>query len=81
MDKGEAVWVLVHFECSLMHETADGIVCHHEAVKLLPHQIRSLAAEHDFGTPQMSLEFIQRRLSGKGLARYTDVRPVSSPSP
>ncbi len=36
MDNGEAVWIFVHFECGFMHETADGKVRHHDAVKLLP---------------------------------------------
>jgi hypothetical protein len=47
----------------------------------LLHQFRSLAPQHDLGTPQMGLQLIQGRLSGKGLARCTDARAVSSPSP
>ncbi|MCC6588645.1 MAG: hypothetical protein IT168_18260 [Bryobacterales bacterium] len=41
-----------------------------QTIKLLPHQVRRLAAQDDTRTPQVSLEFIERGLSGKGLARY-----------
>ena len=51
MDNGEAVRIFVRFECGFMLGAEDGIVRHHEAVKLLPHQIRGLAAQHNTGTP------------------------------
>ena len=60
MNKGKAVWIFVRFECGFMLEAEDGIVRNHEAVKLLPHQIRSLGAQHNTGTPQMSLESSSR---------------------
>jgi hypothetical protein len=44
-------------------------VCHQQTIKLLLHQLRSLATQHDLGAAQMGFQFIQRRLSGKGLAR------------
>ena len=64
-----------------MHEASDGEMSHDQAIELLPHQIRSLTAQDDVCAAQMSFEFVERGLSGKGLARCADVRPVSSPSP
>jgi hypothetical protein len=52
-----------------MHETADGKMRHQEAIELLSHQIRRLTAQDDLRSPQVSFEFIERGLSGKGLAR------------
>jgi hypothetical protein len=42
---------------------------HQQAVELLPYQIRRFTAQHDTRSSQMSLEFVERSLSGKGLAR------------
>jgi hypothetical protein len=62
-----------------VHQAADGEVGHHEAIKLLTHQIGGFAAQHDVGTAQMGLEFVERGLSGKGLARYLDFDPFPAP--
>jgi hypothetical protein len=42
-----------------VHQSADGEVHPHQAIKLLPHQIRRLAAQHDPRAPQMSLKFVE----------------------
>ena len=81
MQEGEPVGVFFGFERRFMHQSADGEVRHQQAIEFLPDQIRRLAAQHDTRAPQVSLKFIECGLSGKGLARYTDARPVSSPSP
>jgi hypothetical protein len=62
-----------------VHQTADGEVGHHEAVEFLAHQIGGFAAQHDVSAAQMSLEFVERSLSGKGLARYLDFDPFPAP--
>jgi len=64
-----------------MHQSAYGEVHHQQAIELLPDLVRRLTAEHDARSPQVSRQFVECSLSGKGLARYTDARPVSSPSP
>lgn len=69
MQEGEPVGVLIGFERGFMHEATNGEVRHQQAIKLLSHQFRSLAAQYDLGAPQMGLQLIQGRLSGKGLAR------------
>jgi hypothetical protein len=42
-----------------MHQTANGVMGHEEAPELLFHQLRRLTAQHDLGTAQMRLEFVQ----------------------
>jgi len=69
MQKREPVGVLVGLQRCLVHETAKGEVRHQEAVKLLPNQVGSFAAQDNLGAAQVGLQFIQRGLSGKGLAR------------
>ena len=82
MEEGEVVGVFVRLERGLVQEAANGKVGHQQPVKLLPNQFRCLAAQDDLGAPQMSFQFVQSRLSGKGLARCDDTTsPVSSPSP
>ena len=68
-------------ERGFMHEASDGEAGHQQGIELLPHQIRSLAAQNNACSPQVSFEFVESSLSGKGLARCSDVRPVFSPSP
>src|SRR2546428_10227288 len=46
----------------LVHQTPDGKMRQQEAVKFLPHQVRRLAAQHDLGPAQVSLQFIEGRL-------------------
>ncbi len=60
MEEGEPVGIFVRFERGLVHQAADGEVGHHEAVEFLAHQIGGFAAQHDVGTAQMSLEFVER---------------------
>jgi hypothetical protein len=44
-------------------------VRHQQSVELLPHQVRRLTAQDDACASQMSFQFVERSLSGKGLAR------------
>jgi len=81
MKEREAVGIFVGLQRRFVHQPANGEVGHHEAVELLPHQIGGFAAQDDLGAPQVRLQFVQRGLSGKGLARCAVARPVSSPSP
>jgi hypothetical protein len=67
--EGKPVGVFVGLQGSFVHQAADGEVRHEQAIKLLSHQFRSLAAQHDLGATQMGLQLIQGGLSGKGLAR------------
>ena len=69
VEKGQPVGILIGAQRGFMHETADGEMGHQQAIELLPHQIRRLAAEDDVRSPQVSLEFVECGLSGKGLAR------------
>ena len=52
-----------------MHQPANGEMGHEQAVEFLPHQFRGPGAQNDLRTAQMSLQFVQSGLSGKGLAR------------
>ena len=69
VEEREAVGVLVGLQGGLMHQAANREVGHQEAIKLLPYQLRGFAAQHDPGATQVSFQFVQRGLSGKGLAR------------
>jgi hypothetical protein len=69
MEEGQPVWVLIATQRRFVHEAAHGEMRHQQTVELLPYQIRCFTAEHDMRAPQMSLEFVERGLSGKGLAR------------
>jgi len=40
-----------------MHKTTDSKVRQQQTIKLLPHQVRRLAAQHDFFPTQMRLQF------------------------
>ena len=60
MEKGQPVGILVGAQRRFVHEAADGEVRHQQAIKLLPHQIRFLAAQDDMRAPQVSLEFVER---------------------
>ena len=46
-----------------MHQAPDGEVGHQEAVELLAHQVRPLAAQDDASSPQVGFQFIQGRLN------------------
>jgi len=63
------VRILVGGQGGFVHEATDGEVRHQQTIELLPYQVRRLAAQDDACAPQMSLEFVERGLSGKGLAR------------
>ncbi len=69
MEKGQPVGILVGAQGGFVHETADGEVRHQQTIELLPYQVRRLTAQDDTCAPQMRLEFVERGLSGKGLAR------------
>jgi hypothetical protein len=45
------------------------------------HELRHFAPQHNLGAAQVSFQFVQGGLSGKGLARCRVASPVSSPSP
>ena len=67
--EGEPVGVFISSQRRFVHQAADSKVRHEQAVEFLPHQLRGLAAQNDLRTAQMSLQFVQSGLSGKGLAR------------
>jgi len=69
MEKGQPVWLLIGAQGGLVHQAANRKVRPEQAVELLPHQFRRLAAQNDLSPAQVRLQFIQCRLSGKGLAR------------
>jgi hypothetical protein len=81
MEKRQAIRIDVLLQGGLMHEAAEGEVRQQEPVAFLAHQIGRFAPQHHLRPAQVRLQFVERRLSGKGLARYTETRPVSSPSP
>lgn len=62
MQERELVGVLVGFQRGLVDQAADGEVAHHQAVKLLPHEVRGRAAQDDCGASQMGLKLVERRL-------------------
>jgi hypothetical protein len=45
----EAIGILVGWQRSFMHEATNRKVRHQQTIKLLLHQFRSLAAQHDLG--------------------------------
>jgi hypothetical protein len=45
--EGEAVGILVGFECGFVHEATNGEMSHQEPIELLPNQIGRLAAQDD----------------------------------
>jgi hypothetical protein len=47
--EGEAVGILVDFECGFVHEATNGEMSHHEPIELLANQIGRLAAQDDVG--------------------------------
>ena len=61
MKEREPVGIFVSLESGLMHQAADGEVGHHEAIKLLTHQIGGFAAQHDLGSAEVGLEFIEQQ--------------------
>src|ERR1035438_7579408 len=60
MEEGEPVRIFIGLESGLMHQAADGEVSHQESVEFLTHQVGGFAAQHDPGTAQVGLEFVER---------------------
>jgi hypothetical protein len=81
MNKGEPVWIFVSPQGGFVHQTSNREVRHQETVELLLDQLRRLAAQHNLRPAQMGFQFVQRRLSGKGLARRRDVSFRFQPLP
>ncbi len=52
----------IRFDGGFVHDAANSVVEHQQAVKFLAHEVRCSAAQDDTRAAQMSLEFIQRRL-------------------
>jgi hypothetical protein len=51
--------LLPAFQGRLLHQAADGEMRQQQTIKFLPHQVRCLAAQDDFGSPQVGLQFVQ----------------------
>jgi len=58
----EPVGVFVSLESGFVHQATDGEVRHQESVELLAHKVGGFAAQHDLGTAQVGLEFVERGL-------------------
>ncbi len=69
VEKREPVGIFPGLESRFVHEAPDREVRHHQSIEFLAHQVRGLAAQDDLGAAQVRFQFVQRRLSGKGLAR------------
>jgi hypothetical protein len=69
MNEGESVRILIGVERRFVHQSSDGKMRHQQAVELLFNEFGRLAAQHNLGAAQVSLQLVQRGLSGKGLAR------------
>jgi hypothetical protein len=69
MQERDSVGIFIGAQRRFMHQTADGKVRHQQPIKFLAYQFGSLAAQYDLCAPKMRLEFVERGLSGKGLAR------------
>jgi hypothetical protein len=69
VEERQPVGVFISFQRSFVHQATDGKVRHKQTEKLLPDQLRLLAAQHNLSPTQMCLQFVQGGLSGKGLAR------------
>ncbi len=59
MQKRKLVGIGVGFESSLVHQSADRKVRHHQTVELLPDQVGGFAAQDDLGATQVGLQFGQ----------------------
>jgi hypothetical protein len=59
MDKRESVRIFVRFECRLMHQTSDGEMSHHEAIKLLTDKLWCLDTKDNSCSSQMGFQLIQ----------------------
>ncbi len=59
MKKRGPVGIFFGLQGSLVHQAANGEMGHQQAVELLPHQFRSLGAEHDLGAAQAGLQFVE----------------------
>jgi hypothetical protein len=57
--EGESIGIFVSLQCSFVQEAANGEVRHQQTVKLLLHEFRSLASQHDLCASQMGLQLIQ----------------------
>ena len=63
VNEREPIRVFIRLEGRFMHQAPDGEVGHQEAVELLAHQVRPLAAQNDASSPQVGFQFIQGRLN------------------
>jgi hypothetical protein len=52
-----------------------------QSVEFLAYQVRGLTAQDDLGSTQVGFQFVQRRLSGKGLARCRSFSARFQPLP
>jgi hypothetical protein len=53
MQKREPIRIQTGTQRRLMHQAANGEVCHQEAVEFLPDQIRHLTSQDDAPPPQV----------------------------
>src|SRR5664279_287035 len=63
MHEREPIRVFIRLEGRFMHQAPDGEMSHQEAVELLAHQIRPLAAQDYASSPQVGFQFIQGRFN------------------
>src|SRR3954451_2056219 len=60
MNEGESVRILIGVERRLVHQSSDGKMRHQQAVELLFNEFGRLAAQHNLGAAQVSLQLVQR---------------------
>jgi hypothetical protein len=63
MRKREPVRVFVGFQDRFMHQSTDVEVSTHEAIKLVPDQVRRRTKKNDASAPQVGFQFVQGRLN------------------
>jgi hypothetical protein len=63
VNERKPVRVFIRLEGRFLHQAPDGEVSHQEAIELLAHQVRPLAAQDDANSPQVGFQFIQGRLN------------------
>ena len=59
MHERKSIGIFVDLQRGFMHETANGEVRQQQTIKLLLHEFRSLAPQHNLGAPQMRFQLIQ----------------------
>ena len=69
MQEREPIRIFLDPQSGFVHQPSNGKVRHQQAIEFLLDQFGCLAPQHDLRAPQMGFQFIQRGLSGKGLAR------------